>query len=154
MVLKTPTARTPWVRRVNSVEVSSSTILTMKLIAIIFLITLCGSTHALKCYVCESLTDKCSDTDIGVETECPSGTKGCVIAEITESESELFARNCIPTEEQFEITCREVDTDKGKERACACSGDLCNKNWTTAGGSGTILTLPLLLTLVVFYLSE
>ena len=127
----------------------------MKLIAFLFLIFLCGSTHALKCYVCESITEKCTETDIGVEKECLPGTKACYIAEITESESELFVRNCLPTdEEQVEITCKELETDKGKERACACSGDLCNKNWTTAGGSGTLLTLPLLLTLVVFYLSE
>ena len=127
----------------------------MKLTTIISLIFLCGSTRALKCYVCESLTEKCSETDTGAEKECPSGTKGCIIAEITKSESDSFLRYCIPIDyQQVEMTCRELDTDRGKERACACSGDLCNKNWTTAGGSGTILTLPLLLTLVVFYLSE
>ena len=82
----------------------------MKLTAIIFLIFLSGSTHGLKCYVCESLTEKCSETDIGAEKECPSGTKGCIIAEMSESESDSFLRNCIPIEDQqVEMTCRELD---------------------------------------------
>ena len=128
----------------------------MKTTSILLLIFLCGSSQGLKCYICESMLNKCSETDIGSEIECPKETKGCMISKITSPDSEdFFLRSCIPpVGEMIEMKCTEIDTDKEKIRECFCSGDLCNKNWTTAGGSETMLTLPLLLTLVVFYLSE
>ena len=129
----------------------------MKPTSILLLIFICGYSQALHCYICESILEKCSETDIGSEIECPKETEGCMISKVSSPDSEdLFLRSCIPyvAGEMIEMKCTEIDTDKEKIRNCFCSGDLCNKNWTTAGVSETFLTLPLLLTLVVFYLSE
>merc|ERR1711892_554157 len=94
-----------------------------------------GDSEAVRCYICDSGQEDCTEDVFGDEKECEPG-QGCVISvEKTAGGKEELRREC-SRESDVEDSCEEGEIDGVTITSCHCSTNLCNSDLAEAGYTG------------------
>lgn len=83
----------------------------------------------IKCYSCESNTEKCDEEEAGDIIDCPI-KDGCVISKDDANGQEGFMRGC-SREPEPEAGCSHEEM----ATTCYCKTPMCNLDWDTAGST-------------------
>merc|ERR1712002_865101 len=97
----------------------------------------------IKCYVCDSLSEKCDDNYPGSLKECPiESRKGCFISKASYGDTTAYERGCSEASDPSLFGCKDISHNNQELHFCNCHGDECNKNWDSAqrGATGSAVT--------------
>ncbi|WAR29256.1 hypothetical protein MAR_002824 [Mya arenaria] len=118
--------------------------LVLCILPLFLLVTFAGMSSAIRCYVCDSITNTdCKDPFISAPTQDSCVACGKAKGEV--SGAQRVARTC--ESNSLPDIC-ESDTQFGVDvDACICNGDLCNAA-TPVSMSTSVLLLPLVIVLL------